>query len=105
MLVLFCSMTCTRVFLNSLSLSDVISISSPVAIAGRAFLRLNMQSSGLVRHVFRLLAKAKADHRTVPWVLLENVRPRSFMPTRAALRDVRCCGALPLSMCACELSG
>ena len=90
---------------SSLSLSDVVSISSSVAIAWRAFLRLNVQSSGLVRHVFRLLAKAKADRRAVPWVLLENVRPRSFMPIRAASRDVRCCGALPLSMCACKLSG
>ncbi len=32
-----------------------------------------MQSSGLVRHVFRLLAKALEDRRPVPWVLLENV--------------------------------
>jgi DNA (cytosine-5)-methyltransferase 1 len=30
-------------------------------------------STGLVRHVFRLLAKAKQDGRPVPWLLLENV--------------------------------
>ncbi len=33
-----------------------------------------MQSSGLVRHVFRLLGKARDSCRPVPWVLLENVR-------------------------------
>lgn len=32
-----------------------------------------MQSSGLVRHVFRLLDQALRDRRGVPWVLLENV--------------------------------
>jgi hypothetical protein len=32
------------------------------------------QSSGLVYHVLRLLRKAIADHRPVPWVLFENVR-------------------------------
>eukprot|EP00210_Caulerpa_lentillifera_P001820 g1750.t1 len=31
------------------------------------------QSSGLVRHVFRLLQDAKDRNRPVPWVLLENV--------------------------------
>lgn len=36
-------------------------------------LRCHMQSSGLVRHVFRLLDQALRDRRGVPWVLLENV--------------------------------
>jgi hypothetical protein len=36
------------------------------------------QSTGLVRHVFRLLERAAADHRPVPWVLLENVRGRPY---------------------------
>jgi hypothetical protein len=31
------------------------------------------QSTGLVRHVFRLLAQANSEQRPVPWVLLENV--------------------------------
>ena len=30
----------------------------------------------MVRHVFRLLKRAQEDCRAVPWVLLENVRPR-----------------------------
>jgi hypothetical protein len=34
-----------------------------------------LQSTGLVRHVFRLLKDAKDNNRPVPWVLLENVRP------------------------------
>ena len=32
-----------------------------------------VQSTGLVRHVFRLLQGAIAAKRPVPWVLLENV--------------------------------
>lgn len=32
-----------------------------------------VQSSGLVRHVFRLLRSAKEQGQPVPWVLLENV--------------------------------
>jgi site-specific DNA-cytosine methylase len=32
-----------------------------------------VQSTGLVRHVFRLLQGAIDRHRPVPWVLLENV--------------------------------
>jgi hypothetical protein len=32
-----------------------------------------LQSTGLVRHVFRLLAQANSEQRPVPWVLLENV--------------------------------
>lgn len=42
---------------------------------------LLLQSTGLVRHVFRLLAQAKADHRAVPWVLLENVSVDFLMMT------------------------
>ena len=34
-----------------------------------------LQSTVLVKHVFRLLETAAADHRPVPWVLLENVHP------------------------------
>jgi hypothetical protein len=34
---------------------------------------MHLQSTGLVRHVFRLLARARLDERAVPWVLLENV--------------------------------
>lgn len=37
---------------------------------------LYLQSTGLVRHVFRLLAEAKREGRAVPWVLLENVSYR-----------------------------
>jgi hypothetical protein len=33
-----------------------------------------VQSTGLVKHVFRLLGKARDERRPVPWVLLENVR-------------------------------
>ena len=36
---------------------------------------LPLQSSGLVKHVFRLLQRAQEAARPVPWVLLENVRP------------------------------
>ena len=36
------------------------------------------QSSGLVRHVFRLLEQALKDNRGVAWVLLENVSRCSF---------------------------
>ena len=32
-----------------------------------------MQSSGLVRHIFRLLEQAIRDQHPIPWVLLENV--------------------------------
>lgn len=32
------------------------------------------QSSGLVRHVFRLLHRSIQDGHPVPWVLFENVR-------------------------------
>jgi len=32
-----------------------------------------IQSTGLVRHVFRLLRVAKERKNPVPWVLLENV--------------------------------
>jgi hypothetical protein len=39
-----------------------------------------MQSSGLVRHVFRLLGKARDSCRPVPWVLLENVRAPASLP-------------------------
>ena len=39
-----------------------------------------MQSSGLVRHVFRLLGKARDSCRPVPWVLLENVRASASLP-------------------------
>ena len=46
------------------------------AVAGVALtLAVDEQSSGLVRHVFRLLQDAKEKHRPVPWVLLENVLP------------------------------
>jgi hypothetical protein len=38
------------------------------------YLGAAMQSTGLVRHVFRLLRCAKeVDRRPVPWVMLENV--------------------------------
>lgn len=36
------------------------------------------QSSGLVRHVFRLLEQALKDNRGVAWVLLENVSRYPF---------------------------
>ncbi len=39
-----------------------------------------VQSSGLVRHVFRLLGKARDSCRPVPWVLLENVRAPASLP-------------------------
>ena len=42
------------------------------ACAGDTVL-LALKSSGLVRHVFRLLDQALRDRRGVPWVLLENV--------------------------------
>lgn len=37
-----------------------------------------MQSTGLVRHVFRLLETALKNNRGVPWVLLENVHCVAF---------------------------
>lgn len=45
---------------------------------------LKMQSTSLVRHVFRLLKAALKDNRGIPWVLLENVRshqPRECLKT------------------------
>ena len=37
-------------------------------------LSVTYQSTGLVRHVFRLLETALRGNHGVPWVLLENVR-------------------------------
>lgn len=47
----------------------------PCIDVSRAGLRrgLDGQSTGLVRHVFRLLRVAQANRRPIPWVLLENV--------------------------------
>ena len=36
---------------------------------------MGMQTTSLVRHVFRLLKAALKDNRGIPWVLLENARP------------------------------
>ena len=48
----------------------------PCTDVSRAGLRLglNGQSTGLVRHVFRLLQTAKEARHPVAWVLLENAR-------------------------------
>lgn len=43
-----------------------------------ASVNLLLQSSGLVRHVFRLLQDTKDRCTPVPWVLLENVRTTSI---------------------------
>ena len=43
--------------------------------------RRTLQRTALVRHVFRLLKRAREDCRGVPWVLLENVSaPRPLRP-------------------------
>jgi hypothetical protein len=47
------------------------------------------QSTGLVRHVFRLLKDAKDNSRAVPWVLLENVSDTTAL-LRAVLRCDMC---------------
>ena len=47
----------------------------------------NLQSSGLVRHVFRLLETAKLQRRPVNWVLLENV---CVCPTCRCVRQWIC---------------
>lgn len=39
---------------------------------------MRIQSTSLVRHVFRLLKAALKDNRSIPWVLLENVRPHQL---------------------------
>lgn len=62
----------------------------PCVDVSRAGLRrgLEGQSTGLVRHVFRLLATAKADRRPVPWVLLENVSAGSSTAAQCSRREV-----------------
>ncbi|KAI7841433.1 hypothetical protein COHA_004828 [Chlorella ohadii] len=55
--------------------TELLTAGFPCVDVSRAGLRrgLEGQSTGLVRHVFRLLQRAKDDRRPVPWVLLENV--------------------------------
>ncbi|KAJ9522660.1 hypothetical protein QJQ45_019734, partial [Haematococcus lacustris] len=55
--------------------TELLAAGFPCVDVSRAGLRQGLagDSSGLVRHVFRLLADSKAKHRPVPWVLLENV--------------------------------
>lgn len=68
--------------------TELLAAGFPCIDVSRAGLRRGIcegQSTGLVRHVFRLLDGAAAANRPVPWVLLENVE---------ALLD-RQAGALP----------
>ncbi|KIY96938.1 DNA (cytosine-5-)-methyltransferase [Monoraphidium neglectum] len=60
--------------------TEMLAAGFPCIDVSRAGLRrgLDGPSTGLVRHVFRLLERAAADHRPVPWVLLENVRGRPY---------------------------
>lgn len=55
--------------------TELLAAGFPCVDVSRAGLRrgLEGQSTGLVRHVFRLLQRARDDRRPVPWVLLENV--------------------------------
>ncbi|DBA65791.1 TPA: hypothetical protein ACH3X2_002828 [Trebouxia sp. C0005] len=55
--------------------TELLAAGFPCIDVSRAGLRAGLQgkSSGLVRHVFRLLDQALRDRRGVPWVLLENV--------------------------------
>ncbi|KAK9799826.1 hypothetical protein WJX73_006324 [Symbiochloris irregularis] len=55
--------------------ADIVAAGFPCIDVSRAGLRegLEGQSSGLVRHVFRLLRRSLQQGRPVPWVLLENV--------------------------------
>ncbi|KAF6259619.1 S-adenosyl-L-methionine-dependent methyltransferase [Scenedesmus sp. NREL 46B-D3] len=68
--------------------TELVAAGFPCIDVSRAGLRqgLDGPSTGLVRHVFRLLAQANSEQRPVPWVLLENVE---------ALLD-RCHGGPPL---------
>ncbi|WIA22484.1 hypothetical protein OEZ85_004780 [Tetradesmus obliquus] len=68
--------------------TELLAAGFPCIDVSRAGLRAGLEgaSTGLVRHVFRLLAQARSDQRPVPWVLLENVE---------ALLD-RCHGGPPL---------
>lgn len=55
--------------------TELLAAGFPCIDVSRAGLRqgLDGRSTGLVRHVFRLLRRAAAARRPVPWVLLENV--------------------------------
>lgn len=55
--------------------TELLAAGFPCVDISQAGLRvgLNGPSSGLIRHVFRLLETAKAHGDIVPWVLLENV--------------------------------
>jgi len=55
--------------------TEMLAAGFPCIDVSRAGLRtgLNGQSTGLVRHIFRLLKKAAQNNRAIPWVLLENV--------------------------------
>lgn len=56
--------------------TELLAAGFPCVDVSRAGLRKGMDGhcTSLVRHVFRLLSRAKEDRRPVPWVLLENVR-------------------------------
>ncbi|KDD76604.1 hypothetical protein H632_c164p0, partial [Helicosporidium sp. ATCC 50920] len=55
--------------------TELLAAGFPCVDVSRAGLRKGMDGhcTSLVRHVFRLLSRAKEDRRPVPWVLLENV--------------------------------
>lgn len=55
--------------------TELVAAGFPCIDVSRAGLRQGLEgpSTGLVKHVFRLLAKARDEQRAVPWVLLENV--------------------------------
>lgn len=55
--------------------TELLAAGFPCVDISQAGLRAGLDgpSSGLIRHVFRLLETAKAQGDTVPWVLLENV--------------------------------
>ena len=73
--VLFCSDVRTLAVLPKDT--DMLMAGFPCVDISKAGLQKGLvegQSSGLVRHVFRLLKTAIEDRRPVQWVLLENVR-------------------------------
>ena len=55
--------------------TELLAAGFPCIDVSRAGLRKGLEgrSTGLVRHVFRLLRRARDAKRPVPWVLLENV--------------------------------
>ena len=69
--------------------TELVAAGFPCPDVSRAGARAGLDgpATGLVRHVFRLLERAKADGRPVPWVLLENVSAALASEPSLALRQ------------------